>query len=332
MHCLSPVLALFTPFSSVRATRNSIIFSAGVVLLFTVLLGASASATPGPVNMPSSSRWGLEKGYTALVTGGSKGIGRAIVEELAGTFGCRVLTCSRSEEDLKECLGEWRASGLDIHGVVADVSTPDGRRTLLRKLDEILAKDNGKLSALINNVGTNIRKPTVDYDDDELDFILRTNFVSMYELTKMCHFYLKRDKGDVDENGIPKTSSVVNIGSVAGVTCMKSGTPYAATKAAMNQLTGNLACEWGPDGIRVNCIAPWYINTPLAKQVLKNDEYKRTVLERTPAGRVGEPYEVAGITAFLCTRAAGYITGQVISVDGGFTRNGYYDSFYPSPQ
>ena len=111
---------------------------------------------------------------------------------------------------------------------------------------------------------------------------------------------------------------------------MKSGTPYAATKAAMNQLTGNLACEWGPDGIRVNCIAPWYIRTPLAIQVLKDEAYKASVLERTPAGRVGEPFEVAGICAFLCTPAAGYITGQVISVDGGFTRNGYYDSFYPS--
>mmetsp|Transcript_4893 Transcript_4893/g.10355 ORF Transcript_4893/g.10355 Transcript_4893/m.10355 type:complete len:313 (-) Transcript_4893:141-1079(-) len=281
-------------------------------------------------NTPSSSRWGLEEGYTAIVTGGSKGIGKAIVEELAGTFGCRILTCSRSEDDLKECLDGWQSSGLDVHGVVADVSTPDGRRKLLAKLDELLGKD-GKLSALINNVGTNIRKPTVEYDDEELDFILRTNFVSTYELTKMCHPYLKRDKTDVDDNGIPQTSSVINIGSVAGVTCMKSGTPYAATKAAMNQLTGNLACEWGVDGIRVNCIAPWYINTPLAKQVLQNEDYKRSVLERTPAGRVGEPEEVAGIVAFLCTPAAGYITGQVISVDGGFTRNGYYDPFYPLP-
>ena len=107
---------------------------------------------------------------------------------------------------------------MDVHGVVADVSTPDGRRALLAKLDELLAEDKGKLSALINNVGTNIRKPTVEYDDEDLDFILRTNFVSMYELTKMCHPYLKRSKDDVDEeSGLPQTTSVVNIGSVAGV-------------------------------------------------------------------------------------------------------------------
>ena len=107
---------------------------------------------------------------------------------------------------------------MDVHGVVADVSTPDGRRALLAKLDELLAENKVKLSALINNVGTNIRKPTVEYDDEDLDFILRTNFVSMYELTKMCHPYLKRSKDDVDEDsGLPQTTSVVNIGSVAGV-------------------------------------------------------------------------------------------------------------------
>jgi len=191
-----------------------------------------------------------------------------------------------------------------------------------------------QLDILINNVGTNIRKPTVDYTEQEVDYIMQTNFHSFFEVTKLCHPYLvRRDRTSHrqrdDPIGTRTTSSVVNIGSVSGLVGTKSGTPYAATKAAMNQVTKNWACEWGPDGIRVNCVTPWYINTELAQAVLQDEQYKKTVLERTPAGRIGEPEEVATLVAFLCLPgAAGYITGQIISVDGGFTKNSFYDSFY----
>ncbi|HEX8348717.1 MAG TPA: SDR family oxidoreductase, partial [Hymenobacter sp.] len=117
--------------------------------------------------------------------------------------------------------------------------------------------------------------------------------------------------------------SIVNISSVAGLAHVRTGAIYGMTKAAMIQLTRNLAVEWAPDQIRVNVVAPWYIQTPLAASVLSNEAYRSEVLSRTPLKRIGEPEEVAAAVAFLCLPAASYITGQCLSVDGGFTVNAF---------
>ena len=110
---------------------------------------------------------------------------------------------------------------------------------------------------------------------------------------------------------------------MAGITHVRTGPPYAMTKAAINQLTKNLAVEWGMEGIRVNAITPWYIRTPLAEQVLKDKKYLQEVLNHTPMGRIGETEEVANLAAFLAMPASSYITGQIISVDGGFSVLGF---------
>ena len=253
----------------------------------------------------ASARW-LLRGKKAVVTGGSKGIGAAIVEEFIA-LGAEVLAVARKESDLQQ-LKTTFPLGLDI--LVADVSTAEGQQTLL---DKVQARW-GALDILVNNVGTNIRKPTTDYTEAEYDFVMNTNLRSAFELSRRLYPLLKASG----------QGNIIQVTSVAGLTHVKTGAVYGMTKAALMQLTKNLAGEWAADGIRVNAVAPWYINTPLAQTVLQNEQYLHEVLVRTPMRVIGKPEDVAGAVAFLCMPAAAYITGQTLAVDGGFTINGFH--------
>ncbi|RFP66819.1 SDR family oxidoreductase [Hymenobacter lapidiphilus] len=252
-------------------------------------------------------RWSLS-GQTAVVTGASKGIGAAVAAELLA-LGATVVAVARTATDLEQQVAAWQQQGLPAHALAADVSTPAGRTALLAQVAERWPQVN----ILINNVGTNIRKPTLDYTDDEYRQLLATNLDSAWELSRGLHPQLVAAGG----------GSIVNISSVAGLTHVRTGAIYGMTKAALVQLTRNLAVEWAGHNIRVNCVAPWYIRTPLAETVLKNEDFRRSVIDRTPLGRVGEPEEVSAAVAFLCLPAAAYITGQTLAVDGGFTVNGF---------
>jgi tropinone reductase I len=252
-------------------------------------------------------RWTL-KGKRALVTGSTKGIGAAIVAELLA-LDAEVMIVARKEAEVAQCLTDWRESGAQVNGLAADLSRREDRTRLVAEV----ARQWGQLDILVNNVGTNIRKKACDYPESEYDWLMETNLKSAFALCQLCHPLLQQ-AGD---------ASIVNISSVAGLTHLRTGAIYGMTKAALNQLTRNLAVEWAPDRIRVNTVAPWYIHTPLAETVLSNESYRQSVLDRTPLGRIGRPEEVAAAVAFLCMPAAAYITGQCIPVDGGFSINGF---------
>ncbi|KAL8261749.1 hypothetical protein R6Q59_025798 [Mikania micrantha] len=261
------------------------------------------------VNQNHSNRWSLQ-GMTALVTGGTRGIGRAIVEELAG-HGAIVHTCSRNKSELESCLKSWLDDGFKITGSVCDVSSPCDREKLM---NDVSCLFGGKLFILVNNVGTNIRKPMVDLTSKEFSTLMSTNFESVFHISQLAHPFLKASR----------TGSIVFTSSVSAFVSLKSMTLQGATKGAINLLTKNLACEWAKDNIRSNAVAPWYIRTSMVEQVLSNQEYVEEVLHCTPLGRLGDPNEVASLVAFLCMPASSYITGQIICVDGGMSVNGFY--------
>ncbi|XP_039129449.1 noroxomaritidine/norcraugsodine reductase-like [Dioscorea cayenensis subsp. rotundata] len=250
-------------------------------------------------------RWSLH-GTKALVTGGTKGIGHAIVEELA-KFGATVHTCSRNESELNACLKEWEDKKFNVTGSVCDVSSQIERERIINSVSAVF---QGKLDILINNVGMCWIKPTLECTAEDYSQTMATNFESAFHLSQLAHPLMKASG----------SGRIVFISSVGTRVVYQGIAIYAASKGAMDQLTKHLACEWARDNIRVNSVAPSVIKTPLIKK-LGVDEAITKETSRVPLNRLGEPEEVASVVAFLCLPASSYVTGQTVCIDGGRALN-----------
>lgn len=265
-----------------------------------LLEGRARLSDDAAVTNRMTDAWRLE-GRTALVTGGSYGIGRAIARELVG-LGASVMIAARTQEALDDASGE-----LQVTGIAADVTEPAGRARLVAAV-----RERAPLHILVHNAGGNVRSPLVGYDDGTIERMIALNLTAAILLSRDLHPEL-RAAGD---------ASVIHVGSVAGQVALPTGVAYAAAKAGLAQAARTLALEWARDGIRVNTVAPWYTRTPLAEPVLRRPESLAAIVARTPLGRVAEPREVATVVAFLAMPASSYVTGQCIAVDGGMTIQG----------
>lgn len=249
--------------------------------------------------------WNLE-GKTALITGGTKGIGRATVLEFA-KLGAKVIFTARDGAAVTAFQQELGEMGYIASGMQGDVTSEDDQD----KLTDFVFQRSGSLDILVNNAGMNIRKDAIMYEVEEYEQVINTNLIAPFELTRKFFALLKRSG----------KASVINVASVAALQDVKSGAPYAMAKAGILQQTRSLASEWADKNIRVNAVSPWYTETPLVKPIIDQKERYAKIVERTPLNRFAQPEEIASAIAFLAMDKASYITGQNITADGGLSAN-----------
>lgn len=245
----------------------------------------------------------------AIVTGAGRGIGRALAIGLAEA-GADVALLSRTEGDLSETAEIIRSLGRKAIVLPTDITS----KTEIQRAVSTIENEWGEIHILVNNAGMNIRSKALEVTEEEWQTIMDTNLKSA--------FMMSQEVGRVmHKNGT--AGRIISISSVAGHVALRTGVVYAATKAAMIQMTKVLALEWGPHNINVNSVGPWYFKTPLTEKLLANKEYVEDILSVTPLNRVGELPELVGPVVMLASEAGNYITGQTLFVDGGMTIHGF---------
>lgn len=248
----------------------------------------------------------LLENKVAVVTGGAKGIGYAIARRFLEE-GARVVIADTDDE-----AGPAAVEELDGLGRIRYVECDVGERLDVRNMVAATLDAFGDIDVLVNNAAILVKADFLDLDPDDFDRVLRVNLKGAL----LCSQAVARHMVErIKEGGQP--GAIVNLSSVNAVFAIPDQVPYSVSKGGLSQLTKVMALSLARHGIRVNAIGPGSIATEMLEQVMTNPDVRRTILSRTPLGRIGEPREIAAIAAFLASDQASYVTGQTIYADGG---------------
>jgi NAD(P)-dependent dehydrogenase (short-subunit alcohol dehydrogenase family) len=246
-------------------------------------------------------------GKTAVVIGATGELGGAIAEGLCRA-GADTVIVGRDEQvgmERAEAFGTWEEAG-DATFHPCDTTSKAALQELVTAVDDQF----GGIDVWVNSAGVNAATPFLEIDEDEWDFIMDVNLKGVFLACQVAGRYLL-DQGT--------GGSIINISSMSGITPLSKVFTYSASKAGLINLTQNLAREWAPEGIRVNCIAPGFFPAEQNRKIL-TDERVRDIMRHTPADRFGEAEELVGATLLLASDVAGsFITGANIAVDGGYS-------------
>jgi NAD(P)-dependent dehydrogenase (short-subunit alcohol dehydrogenase family) len=241
-------------------------------------------------------------GLTAVVTGASSGIGRAIAEALAEA-GANIVLVGRDASRLQETAALVQARGVEMEPVIVELTAEDAPQSIV----DAAVKRFGGLNILVNCAGIFEPQPFETQPLESFDRQMAINVRAPFALTQAALPHLRPD------------GAVVNISSIAGYAGFPQSAAYCATKGAVELMTRALATELGPQGVRVNCVAPGNIRTPMnAGQFAASPEYERSLEDKTPLGRIGETEDIAAAVVFLASPAAKFVNGASWLVDGGW--------------